>query len=177
MASLAKFLAASLLALLVLVLGACGGGSGDDSSFTSAARGATGQQYPPRSGATGATGRSLPPAVRPQRTVKPHGGADGGTSVPATTPKQPGPSSPSSKKKKKSRSSPEGVRYPHFVAKELGRQARVVCSVLSIDSLVKQYEPKSRKPEDIGKAYSARYPPSVRREVAAGCAEGIRDQQ
>jgi hypothetical protein len=177
MVSRVKYLAASLLVLPPLALGACGGGGDDDSSFTSAARGATGQQYPPRSraGATGATGRTLSPDVRGQGTGKARTGTDGGASVPAATPGKRGGSAPS--KKKTSRSSPDGVRYPHFVAKELGRQARVVCSVLSIDSIMKQYEPKSRKPEDIGKAYSARYPPSVRSEVAAGCAEGIRDQQ
>jgi hypothetical protein len=53
----------------------------------------------------------------------------------------------------------------------------VVCRVMSLDVLVKQYRPKSRSPEDVGEAYAASYPPSVRDAVAAGCAAGVRAAQ
>lgn len=176
----ANYLAALLASLSMLTIAACGG---DDKGkgLTSASRGTTDEQRPVHGGAgpSGATGGTSPTSRsrvgRPKAITPQPGTSTGGSAVPPSGSKKKGSSGRA--KKKQERSNPEGVRYPEFVGQELGRQARVVCSVLSIDSLVKQYEPKTRKPEDIGRAYAARYPPSVRSEVAAGCAEGIRDQQ
>ena len=174
------YLAALALAVLGLTLGACGG-EDNGASSTSSSREAGAPPTSGENGATGATGATGNPGARAKRRQEPKRGASGGAAPPAaetgSTPSGSPPREQPSKKQQQpsqKQEKPEGVQYPASVGRELAKQARVVCRVMSLDVLVEQYEPKSRSPEDVGEAYAAGFPPSVRDAVAAGCAAGVR---
>jgi hypothetical protein len=172
-----------LLLLPAFALSGCGDDEGSGASTTST-RAASEQQGASRADA-GATGATSPAHTGPKRKANPKTGSSGGSAAPAPAePESPpgtssGPTKNQSKSqsKPKSETEPEGIRYPKSIGRRLAKQARVVCSVLPLDDLVKQYQPKSRSPEDVGEAYAASYPVSVRDAVAAGCAAGVREAQ
>ena len=162
---------ALLLAVSAVAVAGCGGK--DDSSKTSAARGASGPQgtTAPQTGASGGTGTGH---ARPKkRTGKPkprspkQRGTDRGNtgSVAPATPTTPPPTTTPN-----SSLTPEQLRE---VKGQMYKQARFLCKASTLQGLAQQYQIKSGSADEVARAYAAPYPVGLRKTVTAGCKAGL----
>jgi hypothetical protein len=174
----------ALLAAAVLAVAGCGDDDSSSSTSPPAARsqedtgatGTTGPKGAEPAGTTGSAGAKPSAGTGGARPTEPEqrtsgNGTQAGAGAGETAP------APPATEKKKEKPKPDGPQYPASVARELAKQARVVCGAFTLDQLVKQYKPKSRDPKDVAEAYAAGFAVSVRQQVAAGCERGIRESQ
>jgi hypothetical protein len=158
---------ALLLAVSALAVAGCGGN--DDSAETSTASGTSGQQNTaePQAGATGTTrtGGARPPkrAERPKQAWGEKSG-ENRTDTGSTAPTAP----TAREKQAKKEYSPDPEALKREVGPELAKQAHELCRALA-----EQSGNESGKPDEVAREYAASYPAAIRRQVAAGCKEGI----
>jgi hypothetical protein len=169
----------ALVASGALTLAACGGGgSSKQKPVASAATGASGSAGATgagkaATGASGGSGGSAAPAgstPKPART-KQSKPAGGGTSTQPSS----GTSTGTKHASKKKTSKKQAAGPPSWYTgqqKELYREAKIVCSALTLDGLAKEYIVK-KTPAAVARAYSRTYPVNLRGAVFTGCKAGV----
>jgi hypothetical protein len=168
----------AVAASCALVLPACGSddSSGDDqpASATTGTTGATSSTAPAKgaSGASGKAGKSRKKSAGSSSGET--GGAKGGGS------KESKPSSDSSGgatgASGSGGSSGPVIRLPGKVTKaqrkELYREAKIICTSLTLDGLAREYEVKAT-PDAVARAYSKAYAANLRGAAYDGCKAGV----
>jgi hypothetical protein len=157
-----------LLAVPAVAIAGCGGND-DSASKASAQRGVSGQQgttssQTGSSGGTGARGAGPGQASGKKRGTDRSGARSAAPAAPTTVPSTPG------KEGGATSLTPAQLKQ---VGHQLYKQARVLCKASTLQALARQYRIKSANPDEVAKAYAAKYLVGLRHEVAAGCKAGL----